>query len=223
MTALVIFDVDGTLVDNTYLHALAWSRGFAAEGLFVPAWRVHRSIGMGGDKLVRHLLGEAVEERQGDALRDRWREEYDKVRDEVRPLPGAAKLVRHVHELGLSVALASSGERDFVDQAVALLDIAAVVDVILTKDDVDASKPDPDLLQVTLATAGTEQAVMVGDSPYDVIAAARIGLATVCFRTGGFHEAELRSAGAVEVLDEPREALDLPWRELMRDADAPPR
>lgn len=223
MSDLVIFDVDGTLVDSTYLHAFAWSRAFAEAGLSLPTWRVHRAIGMGGDKLVAALLGDAIEDRQGDDLRAAWQRQYERIHDELQPLPGAADLVRHVRELGLAVALASSGEGKYVDQAVELLGIADAVDVVTTNSDVEASKPDPDLLRVTLREAGAQRAVMVGDSTYDVEAAARIGLATVCVCTGGFGVAELREAGAAEVVDEPADAVGLDWPALLRPVHLDPK
>lgn len=218
MSDCVIFDVDGTLIDSTYLHALAWERAFSAAGYDVPTWRAHRVIGMGGDKVVAELLGAVAEERDGDRLREAWEAEYDKVRDEVRPLPGAAELLRRVHEQGFTVALASSGKDSFVEQAIELLGVAEVVDAVTTTDDADNSKPDPDLLRATLDKAGCDRAVMVGDSPYDVLAAKRIGLNCVCFRTGGFGADELERAGAAVIVDEPKDALELGWAALINPA-----
>ena len=112
-TAAVLFDIDGTLVDSTYHHALAWHRAFARLGDAPALWRIHRTIGMGGDKLVAQVAGQEVEEQHGDDLRDAWRHEYVKIRAEVRPLPGAADLVRVVSDGGMRVALASSGDPEF--------------------------------------------------------------------------------------------------------------
>ncbi len=119
----VLLDVDGTLVDTTYHHALAWARAFRSLDVDVALWEVHRAIGMGGDKLVAAVAGDEVEQRHGDELRQRWQEEYEPLRAEVRPLPGATELVRLLKDRGFRVALASSGKPEHTDQAVELLGI----------------------------------------------------------------------------------------------------
>ena len=137
----VLLDVDGTLVDSTYLHALAWLRAFRTIDEKPPWYRVHRTIGMGGDKLVGHVLGDEVEERHGDALRDRWEEEYAALVGEVPAFPGAAELVADVRRQRLRVALASSGAQRFTDDAMELLGVGADdVDAVTSADDADDSK-----------------------------------------------------------------------------------
>ena len=111
-TAAILFDIDGTLVDSTYHHAIAWQRAFDRSQLPLPLWRIHRTIGMGGDKLVAAVAGDDVEKRLGDTLREAWKDEYLKIKAEVFPLPGAAALVRKLAGEGYAVALASSGEPD---------------------------------------------------------------------------------------------------------------
>jgi len=210
----VLFDIDGTLVDSTYHHALAWQRAFHDLGLPVPLYRIHRSVGMGGDKLVGHVAGEETERRNGDRLRDGWRDHYQGLRSEVLPLAGAADLVHRVARAGHRVALASSGEPEFASEAVELLGIADDVSVLTTSKDVEGSKPDPDLVGETLARLdGVTHAVFVGDTPYDVTASGRAGLRCVGLRSGGYSEAELTRAGAVLVVDLPEDLLDLDWVE----------
>jgi HAD superfamily hydrolase (TIGR01549 family) len=172
----VLFDIDGTLVDSTYHHAIAWQRAFDRHDITIPLWRIHRTIGMGGDKLVAEVAGEDVEKKLGDDLRDDWREEYIEIKAEVDPLPGAAELVHRLVKAGYVVALASSGDPEFANETLDDLDIRGDVSVLKTSDDVDGSKPEPDLIEVTLRAVGTSRGVLVGDTPYDVESAARAGL-----------------------------------------------
>jgi HAD superfamily hydrolase (TIGR01549 family) len=180
-------------------------------------WRVHRTIGMGGDKLVGEVAGDEVERTLGDAVRDRWAEEYAALVDEVAPLPGAGDLVRRLVAAGHLVALASSGEKQFSDVAVRVLGIADDVHTVTSSGDAEDSKPDPDILGVTLDKVPASKAVLVGDTPYDVEAAARIGLACIGVLTGGFSRAELESAGAALVVEDLTELLDLDWSTHLRE------
>ncbi len=211
----VLFDIDGTLVDSTYHHALAWQRAFDRHDVTLPLWRIHRTIGMGGDKLVTEVAGEEVEERLGDDLRDAWREEYVAIKAEVLPLPGASELVRSLADSGFVVALASSGDPEFANEALDDLGIRDVVTVLKTSEDVDGSKPEPDLIEVTLEAIGTRRGVMIGDTPYDVTSAARAGLKCLGLRSGGYSEAELTEAGAALVVDAPEDLMDLDWEQYL--------
>jgi HAD superfamily hydrolase (TIGR01549 family) len=205
----VLLDVDGTLVDSTYHHALAWWRAFADRGVDVAVWRIHRSIGMGGDRLVGEVAGDDVERRLGDELRDAWKANYDRdYRDVVRPFAGAAELVRELRGRGWRVALASSGKPDHTQRAIRLLGIADDVDAVTTGDDAESSKPAPDILEVALRRAGGHAGICVGDSPYDAKAAAALGAPCIGVLTGGFSRAELEEAGAVEVAENVRELAD---------------
>jgi HAD superfamily hydrolase (TIGR01549 family) len=216
--AVILFDIDGTLIDSTYHHALAWQRAFERCDLPIPLWRIHRTIGMGGDKLVGEVAGDEVEEEKGDTLRDLWSEEYSEIKAEVRPLPGAVDLVKAAVDAGYRVALASSGEKEFSEEAVRMLGLEDVVTEVTTSADVEDSKPDPDLLQTTIdKVGGVRRAVFVGDTPYDVQAADRVGLACLTFRTGGFSQAELEDAGAVLVVDGPDELVHVDWETYLRD------
>jgi HAD superfamily hydrolase (TIGR01549 family) len=206
-----VLDVDGTLVDTNYHHALAWYRAFRRHGVVLPVWWLHRHVGMGGDKFVAAVAGDDVEERLGDTVREEWEGLFDAVIDEVEPLAGAHELLVALKERGHAVVLASSSIEKHLERFLDLLDARDVADSWTTKDDVEASKPDPDLVEAALAKAGTREAVMVGDTPWDCIAAERAGIPTVAVITGGFSRAELRGAGAVAVvesLEDLREHLD---------------
>jgi HAD superfamily hydrolase (TIGR01549 family) len=207
----VLFDIDGTLVDSTYHHAVAWHRAFTRLGDAPPMWRLHRAIGMGGDKLVAHVAGDETEAQHGDKLRDFWREEYLELRAEVRPLPGAADLVQRL-SAGHRVALASSGDPEFAREAIDLLGIGDRIEALTTSEDVDASKPEPDLVAATLDRLGeVRRAVFVGDTPYDVEAARRAGMGCIAVLTGGFSRAELTEAGASLVVESLAELVDVDW------------
>jgi HAD superfamily hydrolase (TIGR01509 family) len=211
---IAVLDVDGTLVDSNYQHALAWYRAFRSLGEIYPVWRIHRLIGMGGDKLVPALAGEDVEARLGDEVRKRWVQEADPLMAEVSPLPGARELVVALKERGHPVVLASSGKPHHVDRSLDLLDVRDVVDGWTTSEDVEATKPAPDLLHVALAKIGQPEnapSVVVGDSVYDVEAAKKAGMPALVVRSGGFGDDELRRAGAVAIYDTPADltaALD---------------
>jgi HAD superfamily hydrolase (TIGR01549 family) len=199
---------------------VAWHRAFNRYGTPPPLWRVHRTIGMGGDKLVAEVTDEDTEERLGDQLREAWQEEYRQLSAEVRPLPGATALVADLREAGVRVALASSGEAEFAEQAVELLGIGDHLEAVVTAADVDASKPDPDLLQVTLDRLdGVERAFFVGDTVYDVEAASKAGLPCLTVRTGGFGRAELEAAGAALVVDSLDELREGDWQRHLRPVE----
>ncbi len=215
-TRAVLVDIDGTLVDSTYHYAIAWQRVFDDIGQPIPLWRIHRAVGMRGDKLVARVAGDSTEERHGDEWRDRWREEYAELRSEVCPLPGATDLIRSLHEAGCQVALASSGDPEFTREAVAMLAVPDDIEVLTISEDVDDSKPEPDLLQATLDRPdGVTVAVMVGDTPYDVESAERAGLRCVGLRSWGYSEAELVDAAAALVVDVPEDLIDLDWEKYL--------
>jgi HAD superfamily hydrolase (TIGR01549 family) len=199
--AAAILDLDGTLVDTNYQHALCWYRAFRRFGITIPIWRLHRHVGMGGDKFVSAVAGDEAEERVGDDVRDAWEEEFDRVIDEVAPLEGAHELLVALKERGHEIVLASSSIQKHFDHFTELIDAKDVADGWTTKDDVEASKPEPDLVHAALEKLKSERAVMVGDTPWDVEAARKAGVPTVCVMTGGFSDQELRDAGAEEVYE----------------------
>jgi HAD superfamily hydrolase (TIGR01549 family) len=199
---IVVFDVDGTLMDTNYHHAIAWFRAMRAADVTVPIWRLHRAIGMGGDRLVGYVAGDDVEAEHGDWLRDRWKQEYEQLIDEVVPLKGARDLLAAAKDKGLRVALASSGDPDHVDHYLDQLDARDLADDWTTSEDADSSKPAPDLVTNAVAKVGGDTAVLVGDSVWDCRAAQRAGLPCVAVLTGGFSADELREAGASSVFDD---------------------
>ena len=209
MAEAALLDVDGTLIDSNYQHALAWYRAFRAHDIVLPVWRIHRAVGMGGDQLVPALAGNEVDEEQGDAIRDtRDRIYKGELIDEVAPLAGAHELIVALKERGARVVLASSSPEDEIERYLGLLDARDVVDAWTTKDDVDATKPAPDLVLAALEKAGTRDAVMVGDTPWDIESARKAGVETVCVITGGWSEQELRDAGAVAVFESAEELCE---------------
>jgi HAD superfamily hydrolase (TIGR01509 family) len=206
-----ILDVDGTLVDTNYQHAIAWYRAFRRYELVLPVWRIHRHIGMGGDQLVAALCGDRVEDERGEEIRATEKELYLALIDEVAPLTGATELIRDLKRRGHPVVLASSARADEVEHYLDLLDAREDADDWTTSADVRATKPEPDLVEVALDKAGGGKAVLVGDSVWDCEAARRAGIETIAVLTGGFSEQELRDAGARMVFDsieELRGALD---------------
>ena len=211
MTTAAILDVDGTLVDTNYHHAIAWYRAFRRHEVILPIWRIHRHIGMGGDHLVKALCGDEVEERKGDEIRGAEKDQYMALIDEVEPLEGAREVISDLKERGHHVVLASSAKPDEVERYLDLLDARELADGWTTSADVEATKPDPDLVQAAIEKSEAGEAVMVGDSTWDCEAAGRAGIATVAVLTGGFSAAELRDAGAVAVyhsIVELRNSLD---------------
>jgi HAD superfamily hydrolase (TIGR01509 family) len=199
MPPAAILDIDGTLVDTNYHHALAWYRAFRQHELRLPIWRIHRHIGMGGDHLVEALCGEEVEREQGEELRATEAPLYLAMIEEVEPLEGARELIADLKERGHAVVLASSARAKEVDHYLDLLEARELADGWTTSADVEATKPEPDLVVAAVEKAGGGAAVMVGDSIWDCEAAKRAGLETVAVLTGGFSEQELRDAGASQV------------------------
>ena len=198
MIKAVILDVDGTLVDTNYQHAIAWDRAMARHDAHVPLWRIHRHIGMGGDQLVRELAGDEVEERSGECIRDAESELYDELISEVRVIEGAKELISELRRRDVAVVLASSASSDEIEYYVKLLGAEDDADWT-TSSDVEETKPQPDLIEAALERAGTRDAVMVGDTVWDIEAAKRAGILTIAVLTGGLSEGELREAGAISV------------------------
>ena len=201
MPPAAILDVDGTLVDTNYHHAVAWYRAFRQSNVTLPLWRIHRSVGMGGDQLVESLVGAEAEARIGEDVRAAHTVLYMALIGEVALLPGAQALVAELLRRGHAVVLSSSASSDEVDHYLDLLEVRDDIQGWTTSADVEATKPDPDLIKAALEKAGTNKAVLIGDTPYDVQAAKKADVPTIALKTGGFSEQELLDAGAVIVFD----------------------
>jgi len=209
-----ILDIDGTLVDTNYHHAIAWYRAFRAHGFVVQLWRIHRHIGMGGDQLVAALIGKEADKEHGDGIRDAEKQAYMALIDEVAPLEGARELIMELTERDHTVILASSAKPDEVEHYVDLLVVRDLVHGWTTSGDVEKTKPKPDLVLAAMEKAGGDDAVMIGDSVWDCKAAKRAKVPTIAVLTGGFSPEELEAAGAAKVFES--------IVELRRDLDSTP-
>lgn len=205
--AVAILDIDGTLVDTNYQHALAWYRAFRAQGIVLPVWRIHRHIGMGGDQLVGALTDERTDRELGERIREEEKRLYSELIGEVEPMEGARELIEDLRARGHKVVLASSAKQDEVDHYLDQLDARELADAWTTSADVEATKPQPDLVHAALERIGgaPQDGVMVGDTPWDVEAAKRAGVQTLTVRTGGFGAEELREAGALAIFESVQE------------------
>ena len=199
--SVAILDVDGTLVDTNYHHALAWYRAFRQHGVILPLYRIHRAIGMGSDHLIPALAGDGVEADMGEDIRSAEKALYLSMIEEVEPLEGARDLILDLKELGLTVVLASSAKPDELDHYLDLLDARDLADSWTSAEDVERTKPDPDLIHAALDKSGGGPGLMIGDSTWDCEAAGRAGIPALVVLTGGFSEQELRDAGAVDSFD----------------------
>jgi HAD superfamily hydrolase (TIGR01549 family) len=198
----VVFDIDGTLVDSNYHHTLAWHRAFRSVGENVSCWRIHRSIGMGGDRLVAAAAGDDVERRLGDEVREAWEQEYDSMLEEPAAFPGATELLDELADRGLQVVLASSAISRHARRAMDVLAADQRVHATTSSEDASESKPDPELLEVAVERVDGSSSLLVGDTIWDVEAAHRAGIPTIGVLSGGVSEAELRDAGAAWVVED---------------------
>jgi len=219
MYRAVIFDVDGTLVDSNDAHAHAWVKAIAETGREVEFARVRRLIGKGGDKLLPDVTGLSIESPEGKAIAKRRREIFNReYLPRLKPTRGARQLVERLHRDGMTLVVASSAEKDELDD---LLNVPGVKDFFKAKtssDDAERSKPDPDIVTAALKQAGSTAAetIMVGDTPYDVEAAKRAGIDIIALRSGGWADGDLR--GAIAIYDDPAQLLerydDSPFKRL---------
>jgi HAD superfamily hydrolase (TIGR01549 family) len=208
MVDTAVVDVDGTLIDSNYQHALAWYRAFRHYGLTLPVWRLHRAIGMGGDQLVTAVAGGRFEDEHGDDVRAGWAEEFEPTLGEVRPFDGVRDLLDKLRWRELNVVLASSGAPEHVEVYLDLFDGRDLAQAWTTSEDVERTKPEPDLLGAAVKKVGGRSPVMIGDSVWDFEAAGRAGYPGYAIRTGGFAVEELRDAGARDVFDSVTELCD---------------
>ncbi|MBC7296011.1 MAG: HAD family hydrolase [Dietzia sp.] len=213
----LLLDVDGTLVDSTYVHVWTWHRALVAAGAPVPFVEVHHRIGKDGSTLVGELLDIAGidddedRDRVASRAKDLHSEYYAEAGDSLRLLPGARELVRGAKEQGWVTVLATSAPPSEFAEARELLDVDDAVDAVTTGEDVDTAKPDPTIVAIALERSGVDaaDAVMVGDATWDAVAATKLGIRSVAVRTGGIGDAELREAGFSDIVDDAAGVLDL--------------
>ena len=212
MTGAVLLDVDGTLVDSNYLQVDAWLRSFADVGIEVDAWRIHRTLGMAGSRLiprVASLSGVELSSALADEVDEAHARHEAASAHRMRVFDGARELVREIAERGARPVLATSASPDQLERLRELLDVEDALYAVTSAQDVEASKPEPELVQVALDAAGVEpsQAVFLGDSVWDAVAAERAGVPCVGVLSGGVSAHELTEAGAVEVRTDVAELL----------------
>jgi phosphoglycolate phosphatase-like HAD superfamily hydrolase len=205
-----IFDVDGTLLDSVDLHALAWQEAMVRFGHDVSFEQARGQIGKGGDKLIPHFLSEEAQRDHGKEMEDwrgkRFKSQYLPL---VRPFSAVPDLMRRVKEAGVQIAVASSAKKDELNRYLEIAGIGDLVDVTTSSDDVEDSKPAPDIFEAVLKRLGLEgrDAVAIGDTPYDAEAATKAKIATIGVLCGGFTESSLRQAGCVQVYPGPAALL----------------
>ena len=206
-----LFDLDGTLVDSVYQHVLAWKQALDAEGIALSVWRIHRRIGMSGGLFTNQLLRETgleISPERSQRIRRRHAEAYGRLARQVRPLPGAPELLAALDAAGTRWAIATSGRRETAGPVLATLGITAQA-VVVTRDDVQHAKPDPDLFLAAAARLGVpiETSIVVGDSIWDMLAARRCRALGVGLLSGGYGQEELERAGAIRVYEDPADLL----------------
>jgi HAD superfamily hydrolase (TIGR01509 family) len=211
----LLFDIDGTLVDSNEAHAQAWVKAFAESAITVDAGKVRRAIGMGGDKLMPAIGGIEEDSPRGRTIAKRRGEIFlTELLPQLRPFADADRLVLALKERGFTMVAASSAKREELTRLLKIAGVERVLDASTSSDDADNSKPDPDILHAALqrAKSSPDQAVMIGDTPYDIAAATRAGVAAIAFRCGGWQDTDL--AGAIAIYDGP-------WH-LLRELDSSP-
>jgi HAD superfamily hydrolase (TIGR01509 family) len=206
-----LFDLDGTLVDSVYQHVLAWKEALECCGIELSVWRIHRRIGMSGGLFAKALLretGRPVTAEEAEQLQRCHAEAYARQVAEVRPLPGAMDLLASLTRAGVRWAIATSGRGEFARQTLRILNIGPDV-VVVTRDQVERAKPDPDLFLAAANRLGAdvETSVVVGDSVWDLLAAQRAKALGVGLLSGGYGQDELERTGAYRVYQDPRDLL----------------
>lgn len=206
-----LFDLDGTLVDSVYQHVLAWKEALECCGIDLSVWRIHRRIGMSGGLFAKALLretGRPVTAEEAEQLQRCHAEAYARQVAEVRPLPGAMDLLASLTRAGVRWAIATSGRSEFAGQTLRILNIGPDV-VVVTRDQVERAKPDPDLFLAAADRLGAdvETSIVVGDSVWDLLAAQRAKALGVGLLSGGYGQDELERAGAYRVYQDPRDLL----------------
>jgi HAD superfamily hydrolase (TIGR01509 family) len=207
-----LFDLDGTLVDSVYNHVRAWHVALREEGLDLSVWRIHRKIGMSGGLFTAQLqreVGRPIDEVTRERLRDRHAELFRELSKDVPPLPGAGELLRTLSELELPWAIATSGRMRTAATNLTSLGVDPDSAIVVSRDQVHYAKPDPDLFVEAARRLGTSThgSYVIGDSIWDMIAAARCGALGIGLLSGGYGREELERAGALRVYDDPADML----------------
>jgi HAD superfamily hydrolase (TIGR01549 family) len=210
-TPAFIFDLDGTLVDSVYQHVLAWHEALEKSGIELSVWRIHRKIGMSGGLFTQALLRETNREMDDDLLarlQDLHAEAYRRRAREIRPLPGARSLLAYLTELEVPWAIATSGRLESAKPTLDLLDLPEGIPVV-TRDLVSHAKPDPHLFLEAARRLKVDdsEAVVLGDSVWDLMAARRARMLGVGLLSGGYGKEELERAGAYRVYEDPEDLL----------------
>lgn len=205
----MIFDLDGTLIDTVYAHVLAWQRSFGIDGIIVPAWEIHRGIGLSGKQLAMTLvrnLGRDITADQAELLDNRHSQILKELLPQVAPLPGAVELLRHLGQLKVPYGIATSGKRDGLEEPLKRLGITENA-VVVSASDVERAKPEPDLFLLCQERLKMhpEHCFVVGDAIWDLLAAKRAGMLGVGMLTGGIGEEEFIRAGAYRIYRDPAE------------------
>ena len=206
-----LFDLDGTLVDSVYQHVLAWREAMAEVGVELAVWTIHRRIGMSGGLMANALLretGHAVTAEEAARLRRLHAEAYARLAGQIRPLPGARELLKYLSDANVPWAIATSGRLESARPTLELLAVPAGVPIV-TRDQVEHAKPDPDLFLAAAEQLGVPIAdsVVVGDSVWDLLAARRARALGVGLLSGGYGQEELERAGAYRVYQDPADLL----------------
>jgi HAD superfamily hydrolase (TIGR01509 family) len=215
----VLFDVDGTLIDSSYIHTVSWWGAFRQQGYDVPMASIHRHVGMGGDRLVDSLLPEGRDRALDPEILASHGALYASHWPSLRALDGAKDLLAQCHAGGLAVALASSARRKDLEVMKSILDAEAYIDAATSANDAKNSKPAPDILVAALKAIDVQaaDAIYIGDAVWDMQAAAALEIPAIGVTCGGVSAGELRDAGALEIYDGPRDLLrNLPSSALGR-------
>jgi HAD superfamily hydrolase (TIGR01509 family) len=207
-----LFDLDGTLVDSVYQHVLAWKEALDEEGIDLSVWRIHRKIGMSGGLFTNQLIRETgvpIDEERGERLRQAHARAYRRMADRIRPLPGARDLLAFLTSVGISWAIATSGRMETASVNLKALEVDPEKTPVITRDLVKYAKPDPDLFLAAANRLGApiETAMVVGDSIWDMLAAARCKALGVGLLCGGYGAEELQKATAFRVYEDPADLL----------------
>jgi HAD superfamily hydrolase (TIGR01549 family) len=213
MKSAFIFDLDGTLIDSVYQHVIAWSEALDGEGLSLPVCRIHRKIGMSSELFVKQILREIgghIGTDSVDRIKQRQSKAFDRLKGQIRPLPGARELLAVLTQATIPWAIATSGSPEATASNLKKLDLDTSKTMVLTGDDVEQGKPEPDLFLKAAERLGVpiERVYIVGDSIWDLLGARRCHALGLGLTSGGVGEEELRAAGAIRVYKDPADLLE---------------